>query len=431
MLAAEAFGNDANPSVLLVHGGGQSKRSFRAAAEALAQAGRYAISLDLRGHGQSAWAADGRYQLEAFAEDLALVLASLPRRPAVVAAALGGMATVVALGEAASDLASALVLVDTAASFDPTEGERLTGLLRAQGEGFTSVEQASAAAAAINPRRARENLASLESRLVRRDDGKLRWEWDPAFLDGFGSVDTSARVAAAAAKLKLPTLVVRGSDSVLVTREAVDALCKSIAGAEMVEIEGAEHMVVIERPDAFNAALLEFLERRSPRSPLSYEQGSDSRTLRDALGCFATGVTVVTTVDEGGVPVGLTVNSFTSVSLEPPLILFCLARSSSAVGVFEKAGRFGVNVLHIGQQPTSDRFAKRSADRFSATDCETWSLGVPMIRGSLASIECQTHAIHDGGDHLIMIGRVVRAAFEPMRDPLLYFRGRYRRLHFA
>ncbi|NBB61516.1 flavin reductase [Pseudomonas sp. ODNR1LW] len=177
--------------------------------------------------------------------------------------------------------------------------------------------------------------------------------------------------------------------------------------------------------------MLGFLERQAPREALHYQAGSDARTLRDALGCFATGVTVVTTLDEAGQPVGLTANSFSSVSLDPPLILFCLARSSSNLERFQRAEHFAINVLHIGQQPMSGAFARSSAERFDGVAWETWDTGAPILSGSLASFECATHQVVEAGDHLVFIGRVTRARFEPRRDPLLYFRGRYRRLHFA
>ena len=141
-------------------------------------------------------------------------------------------------------------------------------------------------------------------------------------------------------------------------------------------------------------------------------------------------MTVVTTRDETGQPVGLTANSFSSVSLDPPLILFCLARSSTNVDRFRQAAHFAINVLHIGQQPTSGVFA-RSGDRFQDVAWETWDTGVPILSGALASFECATDRIVEAGDHLVIIGRVTRARFEPRRDPLLYFRGKYRRLHFS
>ncbi|MFA4939429.1 flavin reductase family protein [Brevundimonas sp.] len=183
--------------------------------------------------------------------------------------------------------------------------------------------------------------------------------------------------------------------------------------------------------EADNAALLGFLERQAPREAMLYQAGSDPRTLRDALGCFATGVTVVTTLDEAGQPVGLTANSFSSVSLDPPLILFCLARSSTNVERFRQAQHFAINVLHIGQQPTSGVFARSHADRFQDVAWETWDTGAPILSGALASFECDAEQIVEAGDHLVIIGRVTRARFEPRRDPLLYFRGKYRRLHFS
>ncbi|MDQ1155322.1 flavin reductase family protein [Brevundimonas sp. SORGH_AS_0993] len=182
--------------------------------------------------------------------------------------------------------------------------------------------------------------------------------------------------------------------------------------------------------DRLNAAVLGFLEREAPREAVVYQAGSDARTLRDALGCFATGVTVVTTLDADGRPIGLTANSFSSVSLDPPLILFCLSRGSTNLERFQAARHFAINVLHIGQQPMSGVFA-RAGDRFQDVAWEAWDTGAPILSGSLASFECATDRVIEAGDHLIFIGRVLRARFEPRRDPLLYFRGKYRRLHFA
>jgi flavin reductase (DIM6/NTAB) family NADH-FMN oxidoreductase RutF len=99
--------------------------------------------------------------------------------------------------------------------------------------------------------------------------------------------------------------------------------------------------------------------------------------------------------------------------------------------VFESAPHFGINVLHIGQQPISNLFASRVPDRFSQVDWEPGQRGVPILTKSLASIECARHAVHDGGDHIILVGRVERARFESRRDPLLYFSGKYRRLHLG
>ncbi len=166
-------------------------------------------------------------------------------------------------------------------------------------------------------------------------------------------------------------------------------------------------------------------------SLVEYREGSDARTFRDALGCFATGVTVVTAMCPDGTPIGLTANSFTSVSLDPPLLLVCIANSAGSAPYLRDAKRFAVNVLQIGQQPTSNRFAGKGEDRFAATPWITGEFGTPVLTGSLSSFECARHAVHDGGDHFLLVGHVLKAIFEPRRDPLLYFRGKYRKLHFA
>lgn len=161
-----------------------------------------------------------------------------------------------------------------------------------------------------------------------------------------------------------------------------------------------------------------------------YRTGSDERTLRDALGSFATGVTVVTGFDESGRPLGLTANSFTSVSLDPPLLLVCIHKRARCSGALVAAEHFAVNVLQTGQQPASIRFSTRAEERFGANDWSRGEFGAPILSGSLGVFECSAHAVHDGGDHHILIGQVLKASFDPTLDPLLFFRGRYRRLHF-
>lgn len=156
------------------------------------------------------------------------------------------------------------------------------------------------------------------------------------------------------------------------------------------------------------------------------EAANDTRRLRDAFGCFGTGVTLVSALDDAGTPVGLTANSFTSVSLEPPLLLFCIDRRSRRLPVFERAEAFGVNVLHAGQEAISAAFAA------GAPQTELpWTLedGAPILADAMAAFACARHAIHDGGDHIILVGRVLQLRFDPTQDPLIYFQGRYRSVH--
>jgi flavin reductase (DIM6/NTAB) family NADH-FMN oxidoreductase RutF len=161
-----------------------------------------------------------------------------------------------------------------------------------------------------------------------------------------------------------------------------------------------------------------------------YRSGHDPRTLRDALGCFATGVTVVTCLTPKGTPAGLTVNSFTSVSLDPPLLLVCLHKMAASSSALIEASHFAVNVLHTEQQPASIRFSTRDEDRFGTTPWSCGEAGAPVLMESMGVFECEHFAVHDGGDHHILVGQVIKATFDAGLDPLLFFRGRYRRLHF-
>ena len=139
---------------------------------------------------------------------------------------------------------------------------------------------------------------------------------------------------------------------------------------------------------------------------------------------------MVTCLDADGKPVGLTANSFTSVSLDPPLLLVCIAKQAASAGAMVEASHFAVNVLQTGQQPASIRFATRHEDRFGLNDWSPGEYGAPVLEKSLGVFECETHGVHDGGDHHMLIGQVVKARFDASLDPLLYFRGSYRRLHF-
>ncbi|UEM22765.1 flavin reductase family protein [Skermanella mucosa] len=154
----------------------------------------------------------------------------------------------------------------------------------------------------------------------------------------------------------------------------------------------------------------------------------DRRAFRNALGCFATGITVVTTVSDAGETFGLTANSFSSVSLDPPLVLFCLGRSSNALDVFTTSGRFAVNVLSETQRDLSVRFSTAIGDRWDGVEWEAWETGSPILKGCLASLDCTTESVHDGGDHVILVGRVKRLSSLPDGKPLLYYKGDYARL---
>lgn len=150
----------------------------------------------------------------------------------------------------------------------------------------------------------------------------------------------------------------------------------------------------------------------------------DLAEFRRALSCFATGVAVATTVDDKGVPAGITISSFNSVSLNPPLVLWSIAIDSYSYDAFMSAEYFAVNVLTKDQQDLSDRFAQRGLDKFEGMNCREGLHGVPVFAEYAACFECRTETIYDGGDHKIIVGRVLRLD-DREADPLIFYRGRF------
>jgi flavin reductase (DIM6/NTAB) family NADH-FMN oxidoreductase RutF len=157
----------------------------------------------------------------------------------------------------------------------------------------------------------------------------------------------------------------------------------------------------------------------------------DSRKFRKALGHFATGVTVVTGLTEAGMPVGVTVNAFASVSLEPPLILICLANTTGCLSAFSAGTRFAVNILSDDQVSLSKAFAGPHEHRFRNRAFDTWDSGCPILRGCLANLECTRTEVHTAGDHIIVLGRVDRIETDDDGRPLLFYRSTYGHLDDA
>jgi flavin reductase (DIM6/NTAB) family NADH-FMN oxidoreductase RutF len=156
--------------------------------------------------------------------------------------------------------------------------------------------------------------------------------------------------------------------------------------------------------------------------------GLDPEAFRHALGHFATGITIVTAVAPSGELLGVTANSFNSVSLDPPLVLFSLHRAAYSLGAFTEGGHFAVNILREDQQEMSVRFAKALNDKWNGVEYEIWETGAPILKNCLAAFECRTRALYDGGDHVIFLGEVLRLRCAGDGRPLLYFRAGYRAL---
>lgn len=146
---------------------------------------------------------------------------------------------------------------------------------------------------------------------------------------------------------------------------------------------------------------------------------------RNALGSFATGITVITAVGPRGELIGITASSFNSVSLDPPLVLFSLNRRAYSLRAFLSSQTFAVNILREEQEDISNKFAKALEDKWSDMDYETWETGCPIITGSLASFECKIRHTYHGGDHVIFVGEVLRLAHDPNGRPLVFYGGKY------
>ena len=259
--------------MILLHGGGQTRFAWGTAGAALAASGRYAVSVDLRGHGDSDWSPGGDYGMDTFAGDIRTLARTFREPPVLVGASLGGLTSLVAIAEAddPASVAAALVLVDVAPRVEMDGANRIRDFMVGGAGGFERLEDVADAIAAYLPHRPRpKDLSGLQKNLRLRD-GRWHWHWDPAFVQGGhegidgqpGLVDHD-RLAAAAARITLPTLLVRGRMSDIVSDEGVEELRRLVPHAEVVDIAGAGHMVAGDRNDVFNDAVIDFVARVAP-----------------------------------------------------------------------------------------------------------------------------------------------------------------------
>jgi pimeloyl-ACP methyl ester carboxylesterase len=273
-LTGDVFG-DRGHVVLLLHGGGQTRHAWLRTAQAIAGAGMIACAVDQRGHGDSDWIESGAYGFADYAADARALADQLARhgpRPAVAGASLGGIAALMAEGEAARAgrpaLFCALVLVDITPRVDYGGIAKVQGFMRAHAqEGFASVADAAEAVAAYLPHRPRpRSHEGLRKNLRLHPDGRWRWHWDPRFLDSRRPDQTyrearEASLAAAAKSLKMPVLLVRGTASELVQENHAKEFLDLVPHAAYVDVAGARHMVAGDQNDQFSSAILEFLNK--------------------------------------------------------------------------------------------------------------------------------------------------------------------------
>ena len=295
-LAADAAGDPADPPVVLLHGGGQTRHSWGTTLAALGERGWRVYSVDLRGHGDSEWSAEGDYSLDAFSGDVVAIARSFPAQraaraparaspdtgaadprlsfvgePVLIGASLGGLSSLAAIGERPDEsVARALVLVDVAPRVEEAGRARIGAFMVEHMEtGFADLEEVADAIQRYNPHRPRPtNLAGLEKNLRPRDDGRWYWHWDPAFITGRlgGPDETRAtlvdpeRLQQAARSVRVPTLLVRGHVSDLLSEEGARELLELVPHARFADVAGAGHMVAGDRNDLFNDAVVSFLD---------------------------------------------------------------------------------------------------------------------------------------------------------------------------
>lgn len=265
-IAGDAWGDPHGPLVLLLHGGGQTRHAWKGAGEKLGAAGYHAVAFDARGHGDSDWAADGTYGQNIMVEDLKCVVAALGgRRPVLAGASMGGGTSLVAVGEDHVD-ATALVMVDVGPRIEPEGVDKIHAFMRQKPEGFDSLEQVAAAISSYQPqRRPPRTLNGLAKNVRLGADGKYHWHWDPAFRASVFDLDKRReRLEACARRLTLPTLLVRGGMSDVLSEAGAQEFLALCPHAQYVNVTGAGHMVAGDRNDIFGTAVITFLGTAVP-----------------------------------------------------------------------------------------------------------------------------------------------------------------------
>jgi len=262
-LATDIAGDPWRPRLIFIHGGGQSRRSWRQSLRNMADAGFSVVSFDLRGHGESDWAADGDYSLEAHVRDLAAIIRAMPSKPSLVGASLGGRVALQAAASLGPDLVHALVLVDLTPRMDEVGLRRVRNFLQVSMKGFDSIEEAAETLEKYAERKIGRNYFRLRNSVRTDADGRLYWRWDPraAGDDYLSSTEIEARLTVAAAGLRLPTLLVRGTLSDLVTDDCVAHFRSTQPAAEVFDIVGGGHLMKTQRLDVFCSATIDFLKR--------------------------------------------------------------------------------------------------------------------------------------------------------------------------
>lgn len=265
-LVADADGPANGLPLLFLHGGGQTRQSWGSALRQSAGRGYRAFALDLRGHGESDWSPDGRYDIDAFADDIRAVIRTFGKPPVLIGASLGGLASLIVAANPPPPVAG-LILVDIAVRIEPEGANEIGSFMKSAPDGFASIDEAADAVAAYLPHRPRpKDVSGLMRNLRERPDGRLVWHWDPAFITPKpGTAGRSASVVPdyleqAARQLAVPTLLIRGGRSRVVSKEGAAQFLQLAPHARLADVADADHMVAGDANDRFNTAVFGFLE---------------------------------------------------------------------------------------------------------------------------------------------------------------------------
>ncbi len=266
-IAGDTWGDPNKQLVVLLHGGGQTRHAWKGAGETLGESGYHAVAFDARGHGDSGWAATTEdYAPDNMVEDLACVSRALgSENPILVGASMGGGVSLLSIGTEKID-AAALVLVDMAPKIEAEGSRKIQEFMGQKPDGFDTLEEVAEAIANYQPHRKRpRNLDGLAKNVRLGANGKYRWHWDPARRAGQRiNADYRQRLHDCADTLKLPTLLVRGGLSDVLSEDGAQSFLKQCPHAEYVNVKNAAHMVAGDRNDIFAGSVVEFLKRVAP-----------------------------------------------------------------------------------------------------------------------------------------------------------------------
>jgi len=265
-IIASEWGDNVNPLVIMLHGGGQTRHSWKGVAAKIANLGFHVIAHDLRGHGESFWDSDGDYTFDAHRDDLVRIIQQLGKKANLVGASLGGMISLSLAGhEEENKHCSGLIMVDIGMRPNDEGSDRIVEFMRSGAKGFASVEEAADAVSGYLPHRERpKDISGLKKNLRLKEDGRYYWHWDPLFLTdrtGMGEVreERFKQLENSAKRITVPTLLVQGALSDILTDKEKEEFLNTVPHARFAEIQQATHMVVGDKNDIFAEAIVDFL----------------------------------------------------------------------------------------------------------------------------------------------------------------------------